>query len=122
MQKFCVWTTHSLDRVRKTRTPQENYNFALCGAKGEYESFQIVIHAMDEPLCIKNITFTEFSKNGEKLCDNIDIYREHYISFDKKSMSSGESTVTLFLKYSIPPLTQTNGKKGTGSETVRKLL
>ena len=89
MQKFCVWTTHSLDRVRKTRTPQENYNFALCGAKGEYESFQIVIHAMDEPLCIKNITFTEFSKNGEKLCDNIDIYREHYISFDKNSHHKG---------------------------------
>lgn len=89
MQKFCVWTTHSLDRVRKTRQPQANKDFALFGAKGEYESFQIVIHSMDEPLCIKNITFTEFSKNGEKLCDNIDVYREHYISFDKNSHHKG---------------------------------
>lgn len=103
MQSFYVWTTHSLDRVRKNRRPEENRDFSLCGAKGEYESFQIVINSTVEPICIKDIVFTSFAQNGEILCDNIDVYREHYISFDKNSHHKGvEGIIEQELVGSVP--------------------
>ncbi len=104
MQNFSIWTTHSLDRVRKNRKPEDRKNFSLCGAKGEYESFQIVINSGSEPLTVENIIFSDFARDsGEKLCDNIDIYREHYISFDRNSHHKGvEGVLEQELVGSVP--------------------
>lgn len=89
MEAFKVWTTNSLDRVRKDRKPQEGTSFSMYAAKGEYESFQIVINAFEE-ITVNGIEILEFkSADGNTISDNVQIYREHYISFDKNSKHAG---------------------------------
>jgi len=87
-----LWVTDSLDRVRKNRPSNGTYTIELCGAKGEYESFQIVA-CTDSKKSIKltGLTLSDFiSEDGSVISsDYITIYREHYI---KSTVSSPKSS------------------------------
>lgn len=91
---FGFWVTDSLDRVRKNRNSNGKFTIELGGAKGEYESFQVVAYT-DSEATVKLTGFSVsdlVSEEGNVISskDCITLYREHYINCDVQSPSSGK--------------------------------
>lgn len=75
-----VWVAPSLVRVRPEETPKKQRQITLYSAKGEYESFQIVIHAPKGGLTNVNVT-------GGIPGAKVTMYREHYVFVGTSSPS-----------------------------------
>lgn len=67
-----VWVAPSLVRVGPEDPPKEQQQITLYSAKGEYESFQIVVHAPTGGLTKVDVT-------GNLPGAKITFYREHYV-------------------------------------------
>ncbi len=83
VEELELWLTHSLDRVRKNRTSNGKNTITIAGAKGEYESFQIVAStASEKPIKLTGLTVSDFTdKKGNVIAADkyVTLYREHYI-------------------------------------------
>ncbi|BAZ45461.1 hypothetical protein NIES4102_24840 [Chondrocystis sp. NIES-4102] len=97
---FQVWTAPALERVNKqaTKFPQvnnltnqaspTNNQIHLKAAKGEYESFQIVVQSpKGSDLKNVNVIVSDLRNADQGIIDrgNITLYREHYLYVDKPS-------------------------------------
>lgn len=92
-ENLVIWTTNSLDRVRKNRQPENTKDFELYAAKGEYQSFQVVAHSKSGSIEITDLTVTDFEGEQGVIAskDYVTIYREHYITVEKNSPQIGDS-------------------------------
>ncbi len=76
-----VWVSPSLERVGKTDRPKSEKNINLYAARGEYESFQVVVSAPPSDLTNVNVTVSDLRSPAGKVIpkQNITLYREHYV-------------------------------------------
>ena len=118
---LAIWTTHSLDRVRKNRQPESSKDFELYAAKGEYQSFQVVANAMDGDVVLTDLTVTDFKGNGGVIEAKkyVTVYREHYIAVNENSPQIGETVkaegVGMIPDALIPVVDPTTGKRLSGN-------
>lgn len=94
-ESLAIWTTHSLDRVRKNRQPESTKDFELFAAKGEYQSFQVVANSKGGEIELTDLTVTDFKgENGVIESEKyVTVYREHYIAVEQNSPARGETVV-----------------------------
>jgi hypothetical protein len=85
--RLAVWVEPSLERIGKTDSSKSNKNIDLFAARGEYESFQVVVKAPAKGLSNVNISVSDLrSTNGSRIAkNNITLYREHYVDVRKSS-------------------------------------
>jgi Domain of unknown function (DUF4091) len=76
-----IWVVPSLKRVGKTEQPQVNKNIDLFAAKGEYESFQIIVTGARQGLTNVNVSVSDLRSSGGSSISkkHITLYREHYV-------------------------------------------
>lgn len=122
-QDFGFWVTDSLDRVRKNRKSNGEITIELAGAKGEYESFQIIAFTDGEtPVKITGFSVSDLVSDGGDViasADYVTLYREHYINCGVQSPSSGQviQETTGEIPDALIPLKnpQTNEALGDGA-------
>lgn len=99
VEELELWLTHSLDRVRKNRTSNGKNTITIAGAKGEYESFQIVASTESEkPIKLTGLTVSDFTDKKGNVIEAeryVTLYREHYIV-----TNVGESSDTVICETS----------------------
>ena len=118
-ENLTIWTTHSLDRVRKNRQPQGSCNAEIYGAKGEYQSFQIVTNANSGEVNLTDLIFTDFKgENGViEASKYVTVYREHYIEVKENSPQIGDTVLAEdigMIPDALIPATDEDGKKLSG--------
>ncbi len=76
-----AWVVGSLERVRPDGTPGSATQITLHAARGEYESFQIVVRGPVGGLTNVNVTAPNLvgAVSGQIAVSNITLYREHYV-------------------------------------------
>jgi len=86
-----VWVVDSLQRVGKSDAPGSALNIALYAAKGESESFQVIVRAPASGLSVVNLTASGLSgPSGATIAAaNFIFYREHYVYISKSSPDFG---------------------------------
>ena len=120
-KNLAVWTTHSLDRVRKNRQPEATKDVEIYGAKGEYQSFQIVANSKNGNVELTDLVFTDFTgENGIiSAKDYVTVYREHYIAVNENSPQIGDNVKVegtgMIPDALIPAVDKTTGKKLEGN-------
>jgi Domain of unknown function (DUF4091) len=89
-----IWVAPSLERIGKTDRPTSQKNIDLFAARGEYESFQVVVKAPSNGLSNVNVSVSDLrSTNGHSIAKkNITLYREHYVEVRKPSPTYGGHT------------------------------
>ncbi|MBQ5911350.1 MAG: DUF4091 domain-containing protein [Clostridia bacterium] len=118
---LAIWTTHSLDRVRKNRQPEGTKDFELYGAKGEYQSFQIVANSKSGNIELTDLVFTDFEgENGVIEAEKyVTVYREHYIAVNENSPQIGTNVKVegtgMIPDALIPAVDNTTGEKLSGN-------
>lgn len=94
VEELELWITHSLDRVRKNRKSNGKNTITIAGARGEYESFQIIASTeSDSPIELKGLTVTDFTDKKGNVIESdkyVTLYREHYVSVNISSPASNE--------------------------------
>lgn len=83
-----VWVAASLSRVTQAEPPGAGTHAQLSAARGEYESFQIIIHAPPgKNLTHATVTFSDLTtETGHSIpSSNITLYWEHYIQVSSSS-------------------------------------
>ncbi|MBN1460161.1 MAG: S-layer homology domain-containing protein [Armatimonadetes bacterium] len=76
-----VWVVSSLERVRPDTPAESDTNIELYAAKGEYESFQIIVTAPAGGLTGVNVIAEDLQGPAAAVIpvDNVTLYREHYV-------------------------------------------
>ncbi len=76
-----IWVIPSLDRVRPDSDAGAASQIDLYAARGEYESFQIVVRAPAGGLTNVNVSTSDLlGPGGQRIAkDNLTLYREHYV-------------------------------------------
>jgi hypothetical protein len=76
-----VWVVPSLERVRLDSPAGPDTSIDLRAAKGEYESFQIIVTAPVGGLTNVNVVAEDLAGPGASVIsgDNLTLYREHYV-------------------------------------------
>jgi hypothetical protein len=76
-----VWLVGSLRHVPQDALPQANDSISISAARGETESFQIVVSAGATPITITDVVVADVvSASGASIpADNITRYRQHYV-------------------------------------------
>ena len=90
-----VWVKNSMERVMLQDTPEDLSNIHLYAARGEYESFQIVINAPQDDFAVTNVEISNLTGYSDRLIPQSDIilYREHYVNVTKPSPTWSGTTV-----------------------------
>ncbi len=120
-KNLAIWTTHSLDRVRKNRQVEDTKDFELYGAKGEYQSFQVVANSNGGNVQLNDLVFTDFEgENGVIEAEKyVTVYREHYIAVNENSPQIGDTVkaegMGMIPDALIPVVDKTTGKRLSGN-------
>ncbi len=82
-----VWTMPSLARVGEQSPAQGSSSVELWAARGESESFQIVVRPSTAPLRNVNVVVSDLvgANSARILSSAIALYREHYVTVSKAS-------------------------------------
>lgn len=83
-----VWTASSLERVGEHDAPRGLTPAAIAAARGEYESFQVVVRpSPGATLTNVRVTMTDLAGPGGAVISNtaFALYREHYVTVSKGS-------------------------------------
>lgn len=90
-----VWVTGSMERIGLQDFPGDRSNIELYAARGEYESFQIAIRAIEDDFTIANVEVSDLTGRGDRVISqsNITLYREHYVNVTEPSPTWGGTTV-----------------------------
>jgi len=87
-EPFVVWTVDAMTRIGLTEMPGDNDTVIIKAARGEYESFQIIISAISETNGI-NITISDFVGESDRISkEHVTFYREMYISITESTPES----------------------------------
>jgi Domain of unknown function (DUF4091) len=92
------WVVPSLARVGQTDLPKSQKNIELFAARGEYESFQLVVTAPPQGLTNTNVSVSDLRSSGGHSISQKDItlYREHYVYVRNPSPTwRGQTDVSL---------------------------
>jgi hypothetical protein len=85
-----VWVVPALTRVARDEAAGNQREIALWAARGEYESFQAVVHALAGGLKNVNVTISDLTgERGRISKTNLTLYREHYIQIMRGSPDRG---------------------------------
>src|ERR1700675_3558246 len=81
LQAQSAWVVDSLQRVGMTDAAGSTTSIALYAAKGEAESFQVIVHAPSSGLTITNLTASNLAgPSGATISEqNFTFYREYYV-------------------------------------------
>jgi hypothetical protein len=92
--KPITWVAPSLVRIGKTDRPNNQKNISLYAARGEYESFQIIVTAPPSELKNVNIVVSDLRSPSGKVIpkQQITLYREHYVQVRQPSTIYGGQT------------------------------
>ncbi len=118
---LAIWTTHSLDRVRKNRQPENSKDIELYAAKGEYQSFQVVANSRNGDIKLTDLTVSDFvgSDGVIEAQKYVTVYREHYIAVEQNSPQRGESVKVegtgMIPDALIPVVDPSTGKRLSGN-------
>ncbi|AUT00935.1 hypothetical protein CLI64_11270 [Nostoc sp. CENA543] len=83
-----IWVSSPMERIGKTGKPESATEIQLYAARGEYESFQISIHAPNGGLTNVNISVSDLLNNNQVISQrNITLYREHYVYVSHPSLN-----------------------------------
>lgn len=82
-----AWTVNGHVRVGQEDIPGSNTSIHLFAAKGEYEPFQVIIHANEGELTNVNFSVSDLTDADGNIIEksNLTLYREHYVHLSKKS-------------------------------------
>ena len=87
-----VWAVPSLTRVAGDETAGSQREIALWAARGEYESFQVVVRAATGVLKNVNVAISDLvGEHGRISRANLTLYREHYVQVKRGSPDRGGS-------------------------------
>ena len=86
-----VWTTSSLTRVGESDAPGPSTSIEIWAARGEHESFQIVVRPPSGSLSDVNVTMSDLTGPGGQQIPRsaFVLYREHYVTVSKASPNWG---------------------------------
>src|SRR5689334_15766369 len=77
-----VWVVPALTRVARDEAAGNQREIALWAARGEYESFQVVVRAPAGGLKNVNVTISDLTgERGRISRANLTLSREHYVQF-----------------------------------------
>src|SRR6202023_2992648 len=82
LQAQSAWVVDSLQRVGMTDAAGSTTSIALYAAKGEAESFQVIVQAPSSGLTITNLTASDLVGPGSAAISqqNFTFYREYYVN------------------------------------------
>jgi hypothetical protein len=91
LQAQSVWVADSLQRVGMVDPAGATTSIALYAAKGESESFQVIIHAPASGVTITNLTASDLTGPGGAMISqqNFTFYREYYVNSTSPSPNVG---------------------------------
>jgi hypothetical protein len=86
-----VWVVPALTRVARDEAPAANRReIELWAARGEYESFQVVVHAPPAGLKNVNVAISDLEgEHGRITQASLTLYREHYVQITHGSPDRG---------------------------------
>jgi hypothetical protein len=85
-----VWLVPEMTRVPREGAVGNRREITLWAARGEYESFQVVVHAPARGLTNVNVTTSNLTGNPGRISKvNLTLYREHYIEITRSSPDRG---------------------------------
>jgi hypothetical protein len=90
--EMAVYTTDGLARVRPSDPPLVASSMEIHAARNEYEPFQVIVYADDEPLVGVNATASDLRSNSGAVIDasHITFFREQYVHVANASPRSSE--------------------------------
>lgn len=88
---FSAWATNEMDRVGQTDAAKTAPNISLFAAKGEYESYQVIVQAPAGGLTNVNLSVSVLSGPGGATIpvSSQTLFREHYVFVTQKSFDLG---------------------------------
>src|SRR5437879_8908625 len=79
-----AWAVPALTRVARDAAAGNQQEMALWAARGEYESFQVVVHAPARGLKNVNVAISDLmGERGRILKASLALYREHYLQITR---------------------------------------
>src|SRR5690348_9217025 len=92
-QSPTIWVAPSMQRVGTGDAPGSATQAQLSAAKGEYESFQIIVRAASSGLSNVNVSVSNLSGPGGQIISssNIALFREQYVYVNAASPNWGGS-------------------------------
>jgi hypothetical protein len=95
-QSPMVWVVPSLQRVGRSDAASSGTQAQLYAAKGEYESFQVVVRAPSSGLTNVNVSVTDLTGSGGTISKtNLALFREQYVYVNASSPNWGGSNQPL---------------------------
>lgn len=119
-QKPRVWAASSLERIGRTDQPGAVSAAAISAARGEYESFQIIVQAPAGGLSGVSLAVSELSgPGGARIgAEHITLYRAHYVEVRRPSYDPGGANRPLgagwYADALIPFTDPTTGRPSAG--------
>lgn len=90
-----VWVTNSLDRMTQKSVTGSGKNIDLQAARGEWESFQVIIKAGSSAVTINDLKLSNFTMRNTKIpTSSVTLFREHFIKIDTPSVQFGGTVYT----------------------------
>jgi hypothetical protein len=88
-----VWVASALTRVGREDPPVDSSQVVLWAARGEYESFQVIVRAPAGGLAHVKVEASELADGPKRLISksNLSLYREHYVHVTHASPDRGGS-------------------------------
>lgn len=87
---LAVWVVPAVTRVARDEAPANQREITLWAARGEYESFQVVVHAPASGLKNVNVSISDLSgERGRITKASMTLYREHYVQVTRGSPDRG---------------------------------
>jgi Domain of unknown function (DUF4091) len=86
-----VWVVSSLERVGRQAEAGSSRRLEIHAARGEWESFQLVIQAGREDISRADLRVSDLMGSGSRMIPKsaITLYREHYVHLPRPSPASG---------------------------------
>lgn len=85
-----VWVMPALTRVARDEAPGNRREIELWAARGEYESFQVIVHAPPGGLNNVNVAISDLEgESGRITKASLTLYREHYVQVRHGSPDRG---------------------------------
>ena len=85
-----VWVVPTLTRVARDAAPGTQREIALWAARGEYESFQVVVRAPAGGLKNVSVAISDLAgEHGRISRPNLTLFREHYVHIERGSPDRG---------------------------------
>jgi glycosyl hydrolase family 123 len=86
-----VWVVSALTRISREESPANSMDVALWAARGEYESFQVVVRAPAGGLTNVKVAASALAGEGKRVIpkSNLALFREHYVHVTRGSPDRG---------------------------------